>query len=405
MSKDYVLYRNGDNVDYASSIAATWIWAPALYVSSQMAHNYGLQGLAWFLIPNVITLLIFGYFAKLVRAKVNDGVSLQSVIGIASARQSRLHTSISVVLLLCSTIVQFVGIHILLKDMFGLDKVMSTFISGTIAYFIVRKNGIKSCIINDRVKYTIILVIGFILTAYACIENPHISPIQLDTSSSIDLALSFGVITTIGLLSAPYVDNTFWQRAFSIPKEKVFSTFVLSGLFFLVIPLLFGIIGLVYTDMGDKTWQITSAFDSIGLRFLLGVAIFVAIISTIDSNLCAISSLYYRHVVDVDMVIDTKDQLRGAMFLLLTASGGIFVSIDVTITQMFLLYGTIRTCAAVPTILIILDKYDKSRLFFSTLATVCICCPGYIIASKYGYGFIFTVLALFIPLLGLSVKK
>ena len=405
MSKEYVLYTSGDNVDYASSIAATWIWAPALYVSSQMAHNYGLEGLLWFLIPNVITLLIFGYFARLVRLKIKDGVSLQSVISTASVGQSRLHTSISLVLLLCSTIVQFVGIHILLNDMFGLDKVTSTLVSGSIAYLIVRKNGIKACIINDRIKYTIILVIGFLLAIYACLTHPDSSIIILDTESSIDLALSFGIITTIGLLSAPYVDNTFWQRAFSIPKEKVFSTFMLSGLFFLAIPLLFGIIGLVYTDMGDNTWQITSAFDSWILRFLLAVAIFVAIISTIDSNLCAISSLYYKHVVYVEMVIDSKDQLRGAMLLMLLTSAGIFISIDVTITQMFLLYGTIRTCAAVPTILIILNKYNKTRLFISTLATVCICCPGYVIASKYGYGFVFTVLALLIPFAGLSVKK
>ena len=51
------------------SIAAAWIWAPAFFVSSERGYLYGWQGLAWFIVPNVLCLLLFAPFAdELLRA-------------------------------------------------------------------------------------------------------------------------------------------------------------------------------------------------------------------------------------------------------------------------------------------------------------------------------------------------
>ena len=36
-----------------TSIAASWIWAPALFVSVQLAYEKGIAGIFWFTIPNV----------------------------------------------------------------------------------------------------------------------------------------------------------------------------------------------------------------------------------------------------------------------------------------------------------------------------------------------------------------
>ena len=36
----------------AMSIAASWIWAPALFIASQKAYEQGIAGLFWFTFPN-----------------------------------------------------------------------------------------------------------------------------------------------------------------------------------------------------------------------------------------------------------------------------------------------------------------------------------------------------------------
>lgn len=59
----------------AMSIAATWIWAPALFTSAEKAYTQGWPGLFWFLAPNVLCLLVFVPFAQRIRSQMPEGVT------------------------------------------------------------------------------------------------------------------------------------------------------------------------------------------------------------------------------------------------------------------------------------------------------------------------------------------
>lgn len=63
-------------IQSAMSIAATWIWAPALFTSAEKAYANGIPGLFWFLVPNVLCLLIFIPFSKRIREQMPDGITL-----------------------------------------------------------------------------------------------------------------------------------------------------------------------------------------------------------------------------------------------------------------------------------------------------------------------------------------
>ena len=60
----------------ALSIAATWIWAPALFTSTENAYTNGFAGLFWFLVPNVLCLILFIPFAKKIREEMPGGITL-----------------------------------------------------------------------------------------------------------------------------------------------------------------------------------------------------------------------------------------------------------------------------------------------------------------------------------------
>ncbi len=49
------------------SVAAAWLWAPGLFISTQQAYVNGLVGLFWFCLGNFLTLGAFAYFAKRIR--------------------------------------------------------------------------------------------------------------------------------------------------------------------------------------------------------------------------------------------------------------------------------------------------------------------------------------------------
>lgn len=77
----YVGNRKMGAVASAMSIAATWIWAPALFTSAEKAYTNGIPGLFWFLVPNVLCLLFFIPFAKRIRKRMPNGITLSGFMG------------------------------------------------------------------------------------------------------------------------------------------------------------------------------------------------------------------------------------------------------------------------------------------------------------------------------------
>ena len=63
-----------------ASIAASWIWAPALFVSVQMAYQKGLAGLFWFTAPNILALAVFALLAPRIRQKMPEGFTFPQYI-------------------------------------------------------------------------------------------------------------------------------------------------------------------------------------------------------------------------------------------------------------------------------------------------------------------------------------
>ena len=51
----------------AFSMAATWVWAPSMFTAAEKAYTQGLAGVFWFVVPNVLTLVLFAFFANKMR--------------------------------------------------------------------------------------------------------------------------------------------------------------------------------------------------------------------------------------------------------------------------------------------------------------------------------------------------
>src|SRR5271163_4988856 len=57
------------------AVAASWIWAPAIFVSTQVGYKWGYSGLFWFVLPNILALTLFAPVAYKVRHKLPEGFS------------------------------------------------------------------------------------------------------------------------------------------------------------------------------------------------------------------------------------------------------------------------------------------------------------------------------------------
>ena len=253
----HVADRNVGTVASAFSIAATWIWAPSLFVSGQQAYVNGIPGFFWFLVPNVLCLIIFIPFAKKIRRLYPDGITLTGFMynKYKSEKVKFAYSFQLGALAVLSTAVQLLAGSKVLEMLTGIAFWKLTIAMAAIAYSYSRFSGIRASIATDVVQLVIILLgvalilpmvsnklggIGTLISGFASITG---NKTALFDTEGIKVFLSFGLPTTIGLLSGPFGDQCFWQRAFTINKKSLSKAFFFGATLFALVPIGMGSLG------------------------------------------------------------------------------------------------------------------------------------------------------------------
>ena len=182
---------------------------------------------------------------------------------------------------------------------------------------------------------------------------------SLFDAKGMEVLLAFGLPTAIGLISGPFGDQCFWQRAFSVDEKKIGKAFLLGAVLFGLVPLSMGIIGFIAAgsgyaaqDKGIVNFELIRAlFPSwVVVPFLF--MLMSGLLSTVDSNLCAAASLTTDWQVAGKLENDGKTRLPKAVMVLLLVIGILIANIPgLTVTHMFLVYGTLRATTLLPTVM------------------------------------------------------
>lgn len=395
MNKSFFLKNNGktNHILTAISLASTWIWTPAIFVSSEIAAQYNILGLLFFLVPNVITLLVFGYFAnKIDLIEQSQQFTIFDLIKQKGTRiQYYTHLVIGCILIICLCAIQLIGIKVLITTLFPVLNVNFILLSILfITSLYISIGGIKNSIYTDVIKYlTMIMCIGIILFLHP------IYNIQIQLYDTANLVKSFGIPTILGLMFAPYVDQTFWQRIYSIEHKNILKMCGWCALFFAIVPLFFGIIGL--TQFPTLSFNIVEYFNYWPFNILIFIIVLSTLISTLDSGFSALTSIIWNEFESKD-----KSYFYSILSIVVVSVLAFLIVIsNIKIVSLFLIYGTIRTCTGLPTMLMILDKYNKNILQYTTLLSAIFCSLGFIYCTlnNIPYGYIFTFIAAFISIL------
>lgn len=350
----------------AMSIAGSWIWAPALLISAEKAYMNGIVGLFWFLVPNVMCLFIFIPFAKKIRNEMPKGITLSGYMDYKYKSKGVKNVYLLQLggLAIFSTAVQLLAGGKILSAVTGISFPIMTFILAFIAYSYSQFSGIKADVLTDAIQLVVIILVTVTFAICSLNIDQGIDSLVSGLSGvtgeygsffskkGLEVFLSFGLPTTIGLLSGPFGDQSFWQRAFATKKESIGKSFALGAVLFAIVPLSMSIIGFVAAGKGfvpvdtsivnlEYLLHILSGWVTIPFLFML----LSGLLSTVDSNLCAISSL----TTDVFKKSSMKVS-KTAMILLLIFGITIANIPGLTITHLFLFYGTLRATTLLPTV-------------------------------------------------------
>lgn len=350
----------------ALSIAATWIWAPALFTSAENAYTRGFAGLFWFLVPNVACMVLFIPFAEKIRKEMPEGMTLAGYM--YQKYQSKAVRNVYLfqlgALAALSTGVQLLAGSRILSILTGLPFAAITAIMAAVALSYSQFSGIKASMLTDAVQMAFMLAVSVAFAVFGVKNGGGMETLvtglggatgdagHLFSKKGWEIFFGFGLPSTVGLLSGPFGDQSFWQRAFCIRKDRIGRAFLAGALLFGVVPLSMGILGFVGAGMGYD------AADTGVINFELVNALFPAwavvpflfmvvsgLLSTIDSNLCAVSSL------TTDIVKEkTLGKMKLSMVLLLAVGIAIANIPGLTVTHLFLMYGTLRASTMLPTV-------------------------------------------------------
>lgn len=384
----------------ALSIAATWIWAPALFTSTEKAYTNGFAGLFWFLVPNVLCLILFIPFAKRIRKEMPEGITLSGYMHDTYQSNSVRNVYLFQLsaLSVLSTGVQLLAGSKLLSELTGIPFWIMTVIMAVVAYSYSQFSGIKASITTDAFQMIFMLVTSVGFAVYCLSGNGLVSMSsgiggisgeykELFSENGLEVFLGFGLPTAIGLISGPFGDQSFWQRAFCVKRNRVGRAFFMGSILFGIVPLCMGILGFVAAgsgymakDIGVLNFEVISEFLPAWCIIPFLFMIISGLLSTIDSNLCAISSL----TTDLNAKEPMKAAKRSMVILLVL--GCMVANIPgLTVTHLFLFYGTLRASTLLPTIFTLTGlKLEPSGIVCGIVSALLIGLPVFAYGNIYG---------------------
>lgn len=384
------------------SIAATWIWAPALFVAAQQGYQHGWVGVFWFTVPNVACLLIFGWFAARARRIFPNGFTASDMARQGySNRVQRMYLLAFTGLAVCSFAVQLLAGGLVVSTLTGIPFLPITLALTAIALSYSLYNGLNSAIVTDYFQMSVLVIVGVGLAGWVILEaggstiTAGMNGVGGDFTSLTSgpgaaLFWSFGLSTTVGLLSGPFGDQSFWQRAWAARDGEVQKSFTVGAFVFALVPISMACLGFAAAGAGlqvsdPQLTNLTAILNWLPAWVVLPFLLYVlaGLISTLSSVLAAVSSLAGydltgQHATDARSIRNS----RLSMFALALLGLGIANVPGIAIVQLFIFYGTLRASTLIPTVAMLLTRRRLSEAgsFWGIVAALVVGVP----MSAYG---------------------
>jgi Na+/proline symporter len=393
----------------AVSISAAWIWAGAIFLSSEIAYKWGWPGLFYFSIMNILTLFLFAPFAQKIRNLAPNGFTWSSYLKERfGGRVQGVYLVLFVMFVVCVLTFNIFAASKLVQTLTGIDFAVASVVLTALALLYNLRKGLKATIVTETFKLGVVALAALLVvpslffatdgwtTLAAGINGASGKYTSLwGTPEAWTLFISYGLITLFSQWANPWADNSFHQRVFAVPQDKVFKTFSLATLLFAGIPLLIGSIGFFAAGAGIKVegpaLQMVNVI-AIGqllpswLVVVFAFAAFAAMVSIADSQLTSLSSLAGHDLHEkFGGSTDSVKFSRIAMLLVGLLVIGLVNIPGFTLLYLIMIIAMVRIATLFPSLLALTaDKLVNSTgLFWGMLLGIIVGIPMYAYGSYF----------------------
>lgn len=390
------------------SIAASWIWAPALFVSVLMAYQKGLAGIFWFTAPNILSLTIFALLAPRIRNRLPEGYTLPEYIRyrLHSERVHRLYLFPYFFYQLMAVTVQLYAGGSLVSLLTGISLIKVMLVLSVIVLTYTMISGLKASIVTNFVQLGTIFIIAVIILPYAVSAAGGLSSVAagfhgIDHVGGMfdpGVAFSFGIVTSIGLIAGSISDQSNWQRAFAVRKKDLVKAFVLGSILFGIVPISLSALGFIAANPANHI-SLPTGIDQamVGVQtiaqllprwsvFLFAIGFLAILSSSFDAGLCAASSLWVADIVrprdDKTAVWAARVSMIGITLVGLVVALAILYIPHFGLEKLWWVFNTIAACVMVPTVLTLYtDAVSERGVFWGVLVSFLVGIPLFVYAN------------------------
>ena len=242
----------------AISIGMAWTNSPAIFVAPLQAYNVGLVGWFWFIFGNALTLAVFAFAAQHIRATLPEGYTMAGYL--RKSHGETIHkvylttAVVNSIVVMCTALVAGAT---LVSVLAGIPKLHSTVALVALALTLSFRTGFRATVLTEVIKFVVLVgsLIGLIAYLFTTPDikffTEGLGGIKgtgsdiFGTATAWTVFATFGIITFMGQMSAPWADNNFIQRAFAFggDRKMIWISFVLGAVVFVLTPIMTGMIG------------------------------------------------------------------------------------------------------------------------------------------------------------------
>ncbi len=391
----------------STSLLAFWITGNTVMAAPESAYGYGVIGALAYGILGGAAVVLFAPLAK----RIHQVLPNAKTVGDFYA--ARFDTkNYYLLLILCAIytlgllMTQGIGGGLLLEEVFDIPYLVALPLTFVLVIIYAALGGFNS--VTGVAFFQVVLIVAVVLVVPPIVYfSTGISPIydgmaklapeKLDLLNKDGLLFLFaGTVMGVGEV---FMDNTFWQRAYAIRKDKVASIFMISGIGWLFVPMAVGTLAFVAIANGLEVGKEIGSVNQLApyvakiyggnfVGYLFLVCVWSALASTIAGCLNALSTLFVNDVYSRMNPGASSEKKLGVARLATVVIGiaALLLSLPklTSMLQMLIFFGVINGAFIFPIIFgLFWDKLNINAAFYSTIAAVVVGYIGYFTLGSF----------------------
>jgi urea-proton symporter len=351
----------------AASLLAFWITGNTTLAAPEAAYTMGVLGAIGYGFLGGIAVVLFAPLAKRIHEVIPHG---RTVGDFYVARFGNLNYMIFLFFLLIYVfgilVTQGIGGGVILEQVFQIPYLLAVVLSFIIVIAYSMLGGFQSVtgVAFFQIILILIAVAGVVPYVFFSVGPSRIYEGMLNNSPDLlDLTLPAGLLFLFGGamlgIGEVFMDNTFWQRAYAVRRDRLTTAFLVSGIGWAFVPIAVSTLAFVALAEGIEPEQVNQVAPQVAQQFggafanyMFLVVVWSAILSTAAASLNAFSSVILNDLVPRFRPDLSEQQLKryGAVITVIVGIIALLLTLPqfTTMLQMLIFIGVINAAFIYP---------------------------------------------------------